>query len=64
MRYFAGLDVSLEETVICVVDENGVIVKEVRATSEPEAARRGLAKAWPTAGAGRPGSVLVDRVAA
>ena len=37
MRYFAGLDVSLEETAICVVDENGVIVKEVRATSEPEA---------------------------
>ena len=37
MRYFAGLDVSLEETAICVVDENGVIVKEVRATSEPGA---------------------------
>ena len=37
MRYFAGLDVSLEETAICVVDENGVIVKEVRAASEPEA---------------------------
>src|SRR5262249_511046 len=37
MRYFAGLDVSLEETAICVIDENGVIVKEVRATSEPEA---------------------------
>ena len=25
MRYFAGLDVSLEETAICVVDENGRI---------------------------------------
>jgi transposase len=31
------LDVSLEETAICVVDENGVIVEEVRETSEPEA---------------------------
>lgn len=31
MRYFAGLDVSLEETAICVVDENGRIVKEGRA---------------------------------
>src|SRR5215831_14690550 len=36
MRYFAGLDVSLEETAICVVDETGRIVKEVRAVSEPE----------------------------
>jgi len=35
MRYFAGLDVSLEETAICVVDETGRIVKEVRAASEP-----------------------------
>jgi transposase len=37
MTYFAGLDVSLEETAICVVDEKGLIVKEVRAISEPEA---------------------------
>jgi transposase len=28
MTYFAGLDVSLEETAICVVDETGQIVKE------------------------------------
>ena len=37
MRYFAGLDVSLEETAICVVDETGLIMKEARAASEPEA---------------------------
>jgi len=37
MRYFAGLDVSLEETAICVVDETGRIVKETRAESEPSA---------------------------
>jgi transposase len=37
MKYFAGLDVSLEETAICVVDETGLIVKEVRAISEPDA---------------------------
>ncbi len=36
MKYFAGLDVSLEETAICVVDETGGIVKETRAASEPE----------------------------
>ena len=37
MRHFAGLDVSLEETAICIVDESGGIVKELRAASEPEA---------------------------
>ena len=36
MKYFAGLDVSLEETAICVVDESGQIVKEGRAASEPQ----------------------------
>jgi transposase len=45
MKYFAGLDVSLEETAICVVDESGAIVEETRAASEPDAlaaALRGL----------------------
>ncbi len=37
MTYYAGLDVSLEETAICVVDDAGRIVKEVRAASEPDA---------------------------
>jgi transposase len=37
MKYFAGLDVSLEETAICIVDESGRVVKELRAASEPEA---------------------------
>jgi transposase len=37
MKHFAGLDVSLEETAICVVDEAGAMVKEARAPSEPEA---------------------------
>ena len=42
MKYPAGLDVSLEETSICVVDENGRIERETRAASEPEA----LEKTW------------------
>lgn len=37
MKYYAGLDVSLEETAICVVDEEGKILRELRAASEPEA---------------------------
>ena len=37
MGYFAGLDVSLEETAICIVDEVGKIVREGRAASEQEA---------------------------
>jgi hypothetical protein len=34
MKYFAGLDVSLDETAICVVDEDGIVVTE--AASEPD----------------------------
>ena len=37
MKYFAGLDVSLEETAICVDDEVGRMIKEARAASEPDA---------------------------
>ena len=37
MTDFAGLDVSLEETAICLVDETGRIIKETRAASEPSA---------------------------
>ena len=37
MGYGAGLDVSLEETAICIVDDAGKIVREARAASEPEA---------------------------
>lgn len=37
MRYFAGLDVSLEETAVCIVDEVGGIVREARVASEPDA---------------------------
>jgi transposase len=37
MKHYAGLDVSLDGTAICVVDETGRIVREARAVSEPEA---------------------------
>ena len=37
MDHFAGLDVSVNETSICIVDDTGRIVREVKAASEPEA---------------------------
>ena len=43
MKYFAGMDVSLEETAICVVDEAGRMIKEARAASEPDALHAVLA---------------------
>jgi transposase len=36
MKIYAGLDVSLKETAICVVDENGIILKEGSVPSEPQ----------------------------
>lgn len=37
MDHYAGLDVSLKETSVCIVDESGKIVREVKVASEPEA---------------------------
>ena len=37
MEHFAGLDVSVNETSICIVDDTGRIVREVKVRSEPEA---------------------------
>jgi len=37
MKYFAGFDVSLEETAIAVVDETGRMVREGKVVTEPEA---------------------------
>ena len=37
MDCFAGLDVSVKETSVCIVDDAGKIVREARVASEPEA---------------------------
>jgi len=37
MKYYAGLDVSLEETSICVVDAEGRVVSEGKVASDPAA---------------------------
>lgn len=37
MDYYAGIDVSLEQSSVCVVDASGKIVREAKVASEPEA---------------------------
>src|SRR5262249_60742044 len=37
MYHFAGLDVSVKETSVCIVDETGRIVGELKVASAPEA---------------------------
>jgi transposase len=36
MDYFAGLDVSVKDTSVCIVDGTGKIVREVKVASEPD----------------------------
>jgi transposase len=37
MDHFAGLDVSVKQTSVCIVDDTGRMVREVKVASEPEA---------------------------
>ena len=60
MRYFAGLDVSLEETAICVVDETGRIASSGQRAGP---AGSGFAENGSAAGAHRFGSLLSNGVA-
>ena len=45
MEYFAGLDVSMKETHICVLDRSGGVVLETRTSTQPEAIATVLAEA-------------------
>ena len=36
MDYYAGIDVSLEASSVCVVDGSGKVVREAKVLSEPE----------------------------
>src|SRR2546429_8948755 len=42
MKLYVGLDVGLEETSLCIVDSEGVTVREVKVSTEPEAIRCAL----------------------
>jgi transposase len=45
MDYFAGLDISMDETHVCVLDREGLVVHESRSASTPGAIACELAKA-------------------
>jgi hypothetical protein len=48
MDYFAGLDVSVKETSVCIVDDAGKIVREARVASATagRSAERALQASW------------------
>ena len=41
-QFYIGLDVSLDETSICVVDAKGAIVQEITASSDPDSVSAAL----------------------
>ena len=45
MDYFAGLDISMDETHVCVLDREGVVVRESKAESTAQAVANELSKA-------------------
>ena len=36
MKYYVGLDISVKETSVCIVDETGKICREVKVLSHPD----------------------------
>src|SRR5215831_1574203 len=44
MEYFAGLDVSMEETHVCVVTRNGTVIHEAKVPSTPAGIAAALAR--------------------
>ena len=44
MKYYAGLDVSMKETFVCIVDNNGKILVEGKTSTEPTAIAQYLNK--------------------
>jgi predicted NBD/HSP70 family sugar kinase len=40
MQYYVGLDISVKETSVCIVDKAGRVVREVKVATKPAAIRR------------------------
>ena len=49
VKQYAGLDLSQKETAVCVVDQNGKVVFEGKAPSDPGALARVIGKRAPAA---------------
>jgi transposase len=49
VKQYVGLDVSQKETAVCVVDQNGKVVFEGKAASDPGALARVIGKRAPAA---------------
>ena len=45
MRYYAGLDVAMKETFVCIMDEEGKKIYEGKSASDPQPIYEELAKA-------------------
>jgi transposase len=45
MEYFAGLDISMDETHVCLVDREGAVIYEAKTASNPAAIAAALARA-------------------
>ena len=52
MKSYAGLDVSFEETAICIVDETGAVTRESVCLSDPDALARFRGPDWRWSGSG------------
>jgi transposase len=37
MQYYVGLDISVKETSVCIIDKAGKVIREVRVATEPVA---------------------------
>src|SRR2546423_14081735 len=47
MRHYAGLDVSIKETSVCIIDESGKVCRQTKVPSHPEDLARALHdRAW------------------
>ena len=47
MEHFAGLDVSVKDTCVCIMDETGHLIREIKVASEPGLCRRCLKRGLP-----------------
>lgn len=55
MKHYAGLDVSVKETSICIVDEAGTLCREMKVVSHPTDLCAALSPGISSVSASRPG---------